>query len=107
MRFAPSPLTDPTAKGMDHSLIEKTRRFVQDRFAGEGSGHDWWHLHRVWNLARVLADREGAERTVTEIAALLHDVADWKLAGDGEAAGLLEIRHLLTGDLPADALNHV
>ena len=56
-------------------------------------------MHRVWNTAKHLADAEGADRTIVEIAALLHDVADWKLNED-ESQGLNTIRELLEGDLP-------
>ena len=70
-----------------NSLIEKTRRYVETELAGDGSGHDWWHVHRVWTLAQKLADTEGANRTTVELAALLHDLADWKFADGDESAG--------------------
>jgi uncharacterized protein len=38
-------------------------------------------------MALRLADEEGADRVVTELAALLHDVADWKFAGGDDRAG--------------------
>jgi uncharacterized protein len=59
---------------------------VRRRFAGESSGHDWWHTLRVTRLARRLARAEGADPQVCELAALLHDVDDWKLAGGGGRA---------------------
>jgi uncharacterized protein len=41
----------------------------------------------VWRTARQLAAAEGAGQTVVQLAALLHDVADWKQAdGDLDAA---------------------
>ena len=54
---------------------------------GDSSGHDWWHVWRVWQTARNLAHEEGADLEVVELAALLHDVADWKFAGGDETAG--------------------
>src|SRR5690348_7026819 len=36
-------------------IIEKTRAYVEEKFNGEGSGHDWWHMYRVWKLAKHIA----------------------------------------------------
>ena len=91
---------------MSEAIIEKIRQFAENHFADDGSGHDWWHVHRVWNTAKHLADAEGADRTIVEIAALLHDVADWKLNKD-ESQGLNTIRELLTGDLPPDTIDRI
>ncbi len=41
--------------------------------------------------------REGAELLVVELAALLHDIADWKFAGGDETAGPAAARAWLTG----------
>ncbi len=66
-------------------LIEKTARYIQQEFSHEGSGHDWWHIHRVWQLAQWIARREGASVFIVEMAALLHDLDDWKLSQPNEA----------------------
>ena len=52
---------------------------VATEFSGEASGHDWWHVWRVWRLARRLAQEEGADLRIVELAALGHDVEDYKL----------------------------
>ncbi|HEU4966827.1 MAG TPA: HD domain-containing protein [Candidatus Saccharimonadales bacterium] len=67
--------------------IDKTRQYVETKFRGEGSGHDWWHMYRVWKLAKHIAVSEpGVDAFVVEIGALLHDIADWKFHdGDLEA----------------------
>jgi len=92
---------------MSAEIIEKTRNFARSHFGDDPSGHDWWHVHRVWQMACQLADAEGADRTVVEIAALLHDVADWKLSEDGEAAGLARIRELLQEDLSPEMVDRI
>jgi uncharacterized protein len=61
-------------------IIKQTEDFIQSCFTGDSSGHDWWHIHRVRNLALVLAEREHADLFVVEMAALLHDLDDWKLS---------------------------
>ena len=89
-------------------LIQQTAKYVRSRMSGDPSGHDWWHIHRVWQTAIYLADREGADRGVVELAALLHDIADWKFAGGDEQAGPAAARQWLES-LSADAeqVDHV
>jgi uncharacterized protein len=61
------------------ALIRKTERFVKDKLKSDGTGHDWWHVYRVWRLAKHIAQKEqGADLLVVELGALLHDIADWK-----------------------------
>ena len=68
-------------------VIAATAAFIESKFQHEGSGHDWPHIRRVWQVARALATRTpGTDLEVAELAALLHDIADWKFhAGDYEA----------------------
>jgi uncharacterized protein len=48
------------------------------------SSHDWWHLHRVRNLALHLQQAENmGDRFIVETAALLHDIDDKKFRKDG------------------------
>jgi uncharacterized protein len=69
------------------AIVQKTADFIEQKFAAEGSGHDWWHMYRVWQLAKTIAEQEkGADMFVVELGALLHDIADWKFHdGDPEA----------------------
>ncbi|HLY09370.1 MAG TPA: HD domain-containing protein [Planctomycetota bacterium] len=69
-------------------LVARVSRSVRRAMEGEGTGHDWWHVWRVWKTADRLAKTEPrADRTVVSLGALLHDVGDWKFhAGDEEAA---------------------
>lgn len=68
-------------------LVNDTAAFVREKLAGDSSGHDWWHIDRVRRNAFRLASAEGADPLVTELAALLHDIADWKFHGGDETAG--------------------
>lgn len=73
---------------MDHeAVLARTETHVREVLAADSTGHDWWHIDRVRRLACRLAAEEAANRFVVELAALLHDVADWKLADGGEEAG--------------------
>ena len=40
---------------MTKNLIAVTAAHMEQLFAGEGSGHDWAHIRRVWLMARRLA----------------------------------------------------
>lgn len=68
-------------------IINNTREFVSNSLAGDGSGHDWWHVYRVWKTAVKLAQNEKVNLFVIELAALLHDIADWKFYNGDEEAG--------------------
>jgi uncharacterized protein len=67
-------------------LILRTAEHVRAAFQHDSSGHDWWHLHRVWQTALRLAREERADRFVVELAALLHDLDDWKLQPNGDGS---------------------
>ena len=76
-------LNNLTKKMFEKKLVEATAKFVEKEFEhGEGA-HDWWHIYRVWQLARKIGSAEKADLLIVELAALLHDLDDWKLGGDG------------------------
>jgi uncharacterized protein len=88
-------MTDVQADEQARVLAE-AEAYVREVLAGDASGHDWWHIARVRNLARHIAREEQANGYICELAALLHDVADDKIAGD-EATGLANVRRWLDG----------
>lgn len=61
-------------------ILEKTRDFVKEKMYKEGSGHDWFHIERVCNMAKYLAQKESADMFIVEMTALLHDIDDWKFS---------------------------
>lgn len=79
-------------------LVERVAGHVKARFASEGSGHDWHHIHRVWKLAQQIGEAEGADAQVTSLGALLHDIADWKFHGGDDAVGPREAERLLVSE---------
>ena len=79
-------------------LVARVACHVQARFASEGSGHDWHHIHRVWRLARQIGEAEGADAQVTSLGALLHDIADWKFHGGDDTIGPREAERLLVSE---------
>ena len=72
---------------MESPLIQVAAQWVRRTFENESSGHDWWHIHRVWKMAARIATAEGADQQVVQLAALLHDIADWKFHDGDLSAG--------------------
>ena len=68
-------------KGMQKEtiILENAKKLVQVKLAGEASGHDWWHIVRVRNMACKIALEEKADAFICQLTALLHDMADEKL----------------------------
>lgn len=80
-------------------------RFAREFFAGDAAGHDYYHTERVYKTALILARREGADRGITALAAILHDVDDRKLSPETaltkkNAADFLS-RHGVSGEMAA------
>jgi len=67
-------------------IIQKTGQFVESEFRTEGSGHDWFHIDRVRKMALRIAETEDCDLFVIEMAALLHDLDDWKLTTTTESS---------------------
>ncbi|WP_297519870.1 HD domain-containing protein [uncultured Clostridium sp.] len=67
-------------------VIENTIEFVRDKFCDEGSGHDWFHIERVYNNACYIAKKEEADEYIVKLTALLHDVDDWKFSDDNKTS---------------------
>ncbi|HLL51045.1 MAG TPA: HD domain-containing protein [Thermomicrobiales bacterium] len=68
-------------------VVSWTQAFVRAQLEGEASGHDWWHVHRVWRTAVEIGSEEGVDLFVVQLAALLHDIADAKFHDGDEEIG--------------------
>lgn len=68
-------------------IIESCVTYVKKELQGAEAGHDWFHIERVWKNTQRIADAEGADRLVCELAALLHDIADSKFHQGDEEIG--------------------
>ncbi len=77
-------------------IIKKTEIFVKETLSKDSTGHDWWHIYRVRNLAKRIARYEGADIFIVELAALLHDIGDYKFFQGNEEAGAVKVREWLS-----------
>jgi uncharacterized protein len=68
-------------------IIESTVNFAKKTLANAEGGHDWWHIYRVWQLSKKIAETENADAFIVEMGALLHDIADSKFYNGDEEAG--------------------
>ena len=90
------------------SIKDKTCHFVEQKLAGDSSGHDWWHIYRVWNLAKNIAAQEGANLLIVELSALLHDIADWKFHdGDDTKGSQMAEQFLLENEVAREVIDPV
>ncbi len=76
------------------NVIGKLEKNVQGILARESTGHDWYHIDQVRKMALRIAEKEGGDALVVEIAALAHDVGDHKLHGSKEVGRKITCRVL-------------
>ncbi len=68
-------------------IILNTEAFVKTTLKNAEGGHDWFHILRVWNNAKLIAKNENVDGFVVELGALLHDIADSKFHDGDESIG--------------------
>lgn len=90
-------------------IIAKTQDFLKEKFTAEGSGHDYWHMYRVWQLSKnIAASEQDVDLFTLELCALLHDVADWKFHDGDEEAGPRAAREWLESlDVDNAVIEHI
>lgn len=76
-------------------MLKQTEEQVKHLLSNDTTGHDWWHIYRVRRNAVRIGMEEQANLFVVELAALLHDIADWKFHDGDENAGPREARRWL------------
>lgn len=60
---------------VESQILAHAYEEVQRRFAGfDDPAHGWEHVKRVYKLALHIAEREGADRFIVGMAALMHDL---------------------------------
>ena len=89
-------------------LINKCIEFVKSELSEGEKGHDWWHIKRVWQTAKLIAGQELVDQFVVELAALLHDIADSKFhAGDEEVGPQKAAKFLTSIFVEPSVIEHV
>ncbi|WP_342646739.1 HD domain-containing protein [Mucilaginibacter sp. CSA2-8R] len=89
-------------------IIQNTVSYVQQTLQNAEGGHDWWHILRVWNNAKLIARSEPVNLLVVELAALLHDIADSKFNNGNEDIGpQTAVTFLQSQSVNIDIIHHV
>ncbi|OIQ40902.1 MAG: phosphohydrolase [Bacteroidetes bacterium MedPE-SWsnd-G1] len=70
-----------------NSIIENTITFVKETLKNAEGGHDWFHILRVFNNAKLIAKNENVDDFIVALGALLHDIADAKFYDGDETVG--------------------
>jgi len=110
------------------NVVLKTIEFVKDKLKHAESGHDFFHIERVWKNSLLIAAKErefyensenenGMTSTcnkpqinliVVELAALLHDIADHKFNNGDDTKGPIIAREFLSSiNVEEDVINEV
>ncbi len=88
--------------------IALTKEFVKLHLADAEGGHDWWHIYRVWQLAKRIAKTEDVDLFVVELTSLLHDIADPKFYdGDEEVGPRVAEEFLHEQNIDKSTIDHV
>ncbi len=93
---------------LQQEIINETEKYVRSKLEGEGFDHDWGHICRVWKNATHIGKNEDANMFVVELAALLHDIADWKFHDGDDSVGPKMARNWLEKlGVKEEAVSHV
>jgi len=91
-----------------NEIIKKTEEFVRNVHKNEATGHDWYHIERVWKNALLIQKKEGAgDLFVIEMAALLHDIPDEKLNASEEAGWRKLNKYITSLGIPDSVVSHI
>ena len=89
-------------------IIEQTAAYVKKSMSGEETGHDWFHVYRVWKTATKIGKSEKANLFIVQLASLLHDIADWKFSGgDLSASSNFSRKWLESLGVEKSHINHI
>ena len=90
-------------------IIENTKSFVKQTLQHAEGGHDWFHIQRVFNNAKLIAEtEENADLFVVKLGALLHDIADSKFHNGDESLGpKIASEFLTTQEVSSQVITHV
>ncbi|AXT63677.1 HD domain-containing protein [Aquimarina sp. AD10] len=90
-------------------VISKTIDFVKEKLADAEGGHDWFHIQRVYNNARLIAKGEdNVDHLIIALGALLHDIADSKFHDGDETVGSRVASEFLEGlHVKKEVIDHV
>jgi len=101
-------LPETTDSTRQEEILAEALLFVKERLGENITGHDWWHAWRVWHLAQKIMQHEGGDPLIIQLAALLHDVVDWKNIDSNSLSEKQLVRDWLwLKQLPKATIHHI
>jgi uncharacterized protein len=89
-------------------ILQHTISFVKETLQHAEGGHDWFHIERVYNNAKLIAKDETVDVFIVSLGALLHDIADSKFHDGDETVGPRVARSFLEKHkIPQDVILHI
>jgi uncharacterized protein len=90
------------------NYLDKTILYVKNQLKDAEAGHDWFHIHRVFNNAKNILKYEKADEQVVFLGALLHDIADSKFYNGDETIGPKKAAEFMESiDMDENTIDHV
>ena len=71
-------------------IVKRIQEFVKEQTINEETGHDWWHINRVYNNALLINKGEKADELIISTIALFHDLYDYKVFNENQREKLIE-----------------
>ena len=75
----------------EEEIVLKVESYIKEEMYNESSGHDWWHVKRVHDLALKINEKENANEFTIRMIALLHDIYDDKFSDGNMRDKLIEL----------------
>ena len=90
-------------------ILKISENYVKDNFIKESTGHDWWHIKRVHDLAIKINETEHQNEFVIKMIALFHDVFDEKFSEGNVVENLIGLMKKLNiyNDIEQDELENI
>ena len=76
-------------------IIANVAQKVEELLNADNSGHGFEHVERVWKMAEAIYAKEGGNKDVVALGALLHDVDDYKIFGQTSADNLTNAKKIM------------
>lgn len=91
----------------EKELIKITEKFAKEKLKNADPGHDFFHIQRVINNAKLINKEERANWQIIELAILLHDVGDRKIINQENDNYLIAKNFLLARKLNIKTINDI
>lgn len=72
-------------------ILKIVAQYIKEEMYDESTGHDWWHIKRVYELAMKINKTEQQNGFIIGMVALLHDIYDDKFSSVDTREQLIEL----------------